>query len=119
MSCLVTSHLSAAGRQSDNYELHVADAIAVDKLLRALPTQSQLEVVEVAFEAALLHNWEDDATAGSDTEGDDSDQIYFAQQAQYYTKNFDITAQMFHPAWASVCRLLEDGNMSRLRYNWA
>ena len=117
--CLVTTHLSAAGQQDHNCSLHAADAVAVDKLLRALTTQPQLEVVVVALAPALRHHWEDNATSGSDTEFDDLDKMHLAQEAEQYRQDLDITAQMFHPAWASVCRLLEDGHMSRLRYTMA
>ena len=39
-----------------------------------------------------------------------------AQQIEEYRQLSAITAQLFHAAWALVCRLLEDGHMSKLRY---
>ena len=91
----------------------------MDRLLRALPTQSQLETVEVALATALIHDWEDDATSGSDMEFDELAKMHLAREAEQYRQDLDITAQMFHAAWASVCRLLEDGHMSKLRYKMA
>ena len=87
----------------------------MDRLLSVLPTQSQLEVVEVALATALIRDWEDIATSGVDMEFDELAKVQLAQEAEQYRQHLDIIAQMFHPAWASVCRLLEDGHMFRLR----
>ena len=120
LGCLVTMHLSAAGEKGWDCSLHVADAVAVDRLLRALPTQSQLETVEIAIEG-IVYDGEDHPI--SMEEGDDDVETEIdadaAEVVDMYRQMSAITAKMFHPAWASVCRLLEDGRMTRLRYNMA
>ena len=96
----------------------------MDKLLRALPTQSQLETVEIAFRGSIFHDWEGSATVASCTEVNDDVEpeihgVIAQVQAKQYRLISAISTQMFLPAWVSVCRLLEDGHMSTLRYNMA
>ena len=96
----------------------------MDRLIRALPTQSQLETVEVRFGGATFRDREGFAiTASGIIEDDDGFEpeidANVAKEMEEYRQMSAITAQMFHPAWASVCRLLEDGHMSMLRYNMA
>ena len=98
--------MSGAGLQSTDGALHVADAIAVERLIQALPSQSQLETVEVAFEGAILTNPE--VPGGS---------LDSSAEADKCREMCDMTAHMFHRAWMQVRRLMENGHMFRLRYS--
>lgn len=92
----------------------------MDRLLKALPTQSQLETVEIAFQGVVYNG---EGYPISMEEGDDDLKPEVdadaTQVVEEYRHKTAITAKMFHPAWASVCRLLQEGRMSRLRYNMA
>ena len=81
-------------------------------------------MVEIKFGGAIFHDREGFAiTASGIKEENDGFEpeidARIAQEMQEYRQMSVITAQMFHSAWASVCKLLEDGHMSRLRYNLA
>lgn len=97
--------------------MHVADAVAVDKLITALSTQSQLETVEIAFGGAFLSD-PDELDVPADMSPDEEADLYDAMEAEndMYRQTSAITAQTFHPAWTSLCTFLENGNTFRLRY---
>jgi len=111
--------LTSAGQQSDDCSLHVADAVAVDSLLKALSNQTQLEFVEIAFGGAILPDWEEEI--GSDMHSDEEEMLEAEaeEEVEAYRHVCAITAQMFQPAWTSVCRLLEGSCMFGLRYTSA
>ncbi|DBA91885.1 TPA: hypothetical protein ACH3X2_003791 [Trebouxia sp. C0005] len=104
-----------AGQQSDDCSLHVADAVAVDALLKSLSTQTQLESVEIAFGGAILPDWEEDIASDMDSDEEAMIEAEAEDEVETYRHVSAITAQMFHPAWTSVCRLLEGSCMFRLR----
>lgn len=117
-----------AGQQSDDCSLHVADAIAVDRLIKALPSQSQLEAVEVAFGGAILLNQarardysDSNESSRDDFDSDEEDEMEAEaeEEADEYRDVCDVTAQMFQLAWMSVCRLLENVHLFRLRCSTA
>lgn len=108
-----------AGQQSDDCSLHVADAVAVDALLKSLSTQTQLESVEIAFGGAILPDWEEDIASDMDSDEEAMIEAEAEDEVETYRHVSAITAQMFHPAWTSVCRLLEGSCMFRLRYTSA
>ena len=111
--------MTSAGQQSDDCSLHVADAVAVDSLLKALSNQTQLEFVEIAFGGAILPDWEDNITSDMDSEEEEMLEEEADDEFKAYRHVSAITAQMFHPAWTAVCRLLEDSCMFGLRYTSA
>ena len=115
----LTRWLASAGQQSDDCSLHVADAVAVDSLLKALSTQTQLESVEIAFRGAILPDWEKDIASDMDSDEEAMIQAEAEEEIETYRRLSAITSQMFHSAWTSVCTLLEDSRMFRLRYTAA
>ena len=50
----------------------------------------------------------------SDEEADMDNELW--EEMEMYRRVYYVTAQMFHPAWISVCKLMECGHMFRLRY---
>lgn len=100
--------------------MHVADAVAVDKLIKALSAQTQLETVEVEFGGLILPT-SDDIHIPSDFDSDEDLDPYYALEVENeeYRVTSAITAQMFAPAWMSVGNFVEDSNMFRLRCDTA
>ncbi len=88
----------------------------MDTLLKALSNQTQLEYVEIAFGGAILPDWEDNITSDMDSEEEEMLEEEAEDELEAYRHVSAITAQMFYPAWTSVCRLLEGSCMFRLRY---
>ena len=90
----------------------------MDALLKALSNQTQLEYVEIAFGGAILPAWEDNITSDMDSEEEEmlEEEEEAEDEVEAYRHVSAITAQMFHPAWTSVCRLLENSCMFGLRY---
>ncbi len=115
----LTRRLASAGDQSDDCSLHVADAVAVDTLLKALSHQTQLESVEIAFGGPILPHYESIVGSDMDSEEEEMLEAEAEEEADTYRQMSAITAQMFHPVWTSVCRLLEGSCMFRLRYTSA
>ena len=114
----LTRRLASAGQQSDDCSLHVADAVALDTLLKALSNQTQLESIEIAFGGAILPDWEEDIASDMDSDEEAMIEAEADEEVEIYSHVSAITAQMFHPAWTSVCRLLEGDGMFRLRYRY-
>lgn len=92
--------VSTAGRLSNDCSLHVADALALDKLMKALRHQPQLEALDIQFQGPYLSS---DQWALDDPYLED------------YRDVSDVTARMFQPAWRSACLLLQNSQMFRLR----
>ena len=113
--CCLTTVLLTAGEQNENCSVHVADAVAVDRLIKTLPNQSQLETLVIAFRSCASYATLSDMDL--DEEADMEDE--FREDMEMYRRVCDITAQMFHPAWVSVCKLMECGHMFWLRYGTA
>ena len=91
--------------------MHVADAVAVDKLIKALSAQTQLDTIEVIFREPILYSASDfDSDSGLDT--------LEADNAEYRVTSA-ITTRMFAPAILSLCTFVEDSNMFRLRCDTA
>lgn len=105
--------LSCAGIQTSNCSWHIADANAVNNLIKALATQRQLETVEVAFASAILPPEAD--SDFSDSEEEDMDFGDHETVADEYGRVSSMTAKLFHPAWMAVCKLMENGELFRLR----
>lgn len=67
--------------------------------------------MEVAFARAILPR----VNAGldfSDSEEEDSEED---ENVGEYGRVSSMTAKLFHPAWTAVCRIMENGDMFRLR----
>lgn len=106
MSCC--SLLLCAGRLSDDCTLHVADAVAVDKLMKALRNQTQLEAVNIQIQGPWLPSPDQGVYSGMED----------AHYAEYKCAS-KITAQLFIPVWKSACNLFKHGQMFQLRYEQA
>ena len=100
--------------------MHVADAVAVDKLIKALSAQTQLEAVEVIFAELILPS-PDDIDVPSDFDSDEDPDPYHALEAENaeYRRTSAITTRMFAPAILSLCTFVEDSNKFRLRCDTA
>lgn len=94
----------------------MADAIAVDRLIKALTAQSQLETVEVAFGGAILPSQEE-MSDFTDSDEEAEMEAEAEEEADHHREVCNVTAQMFHPAWTSVCKFMENSHMFRLRYS--
>lgn len=106
--------LFCAGNLSSDCSYHIADAIAVNNLIKALATQRQLETVEVAFDRAFLPLTIGEPLDLSDSEEEDLDEDLNEKVAEY-DRVSSMTAKLFHPAWMAVCKLMEHGDLFRLR----
>lgn len=100
--------------------MYVADAVVVDKLVKALSAQTQLETVEVEL-AGLPNSDGIQVPIDFDFDSDEHLAPYYALEAdtEDYKLTSGITARMFHPAWLSLCRFVEGSNMFRLRCDTA
>ncbi len=76
--------------------------------------------MEIAFGGAVLPDWEEDMALDMDSDEEAMIEAEAEAEAEEEIETYRhmsaITAQMFHPAWTSVCRLLEGSCMFRLRY---
>lgn len=108
--------MSGAAQLSDDSPLDAAEAFAVDRLIKALPTQSQLESIEVVFGDAILPIQEP-PRARVDSAEEAAMEAEAAKEANKLRKGCDMTAKMFLPAWMSVHTLMRNSHMFRLRYS--
>ena len=102
-----------AGKQSGDCTLHVADATAVNKLIKSLAAQTQLEVLEITFEGAISPDEDRDSDSDDWSEAGMGGGLASEDIAEYRRVSA-VTAQMFHPAWSSMCELLENAQMPKL-----
>lgn len=107
----------SAGQLSDDCSLHVADAVAVNRLMKSLKSQTQLEAIEVAFggpvfsDLHLSEHYLDNEDINEQVILDEQ----WRRQLDYHDVS-EITAQMFLPAWSSICKLMENSQIFKLRY---
>ena len=94
--------------------MHVADAVAVDKLIKSLSAQTQLETLEVTFGEPSVSN-SDDIPSDADSDGELDPYHALVWETHEHRWTLVIVTQMFAPAWLSLCRFVEDSNMFRLR----
>lgn len=68
--------------------------------------------MEVAFAHAILPRVNGAPMDFSDSEGEDFEED---ENVVEYDRVSSMTAKLFHPAWTAVCKLMESGDLFRLR----
>ena len=106
------SNAFCAGKQSRDCSLHVADAMALIKLIPALKCQTDLETLTIDMEAAFPPDLGDPYSSNYDEEDDDD---FVDPMSREFHLVSAVTAKLFHQTWHLLGELLEDTRMVNLK----